>query len=108
MKRTALLKYLHPGNGVVEAVLRHAEVKNMLARKICTRFGVPDPKRRLAAVRTNRRSNNLSSVPAVDGVLLDRERGFFNRFTQGRVRVHGAAEVFAAPAEFHHRDDLGD
>ena len=49
-----------------------------------------------------------SAVADVDGVFLDRERGFLDRFAQGRMRVDGAAEVFAAPAEFHHRDDLGD
>src|SRR5258708_29860101 len=47
-------------------------------------------------------------VADVDGVLLDRERGFLDRFAQGRMGVDGAAEIFAAPAKFHHRDDFGD
>ncbi len=48
------------------------------------------------------------AVADVDGVLVDRERGFLDRFAQGRVRVNGPAEVFAAAAEFHHRDDFRD
>ncbi len=48
------------------------------------------------------------TIADVDGVFLDREGGFLDRFAQGRMRVHGPAEVFAAPAEFHHRDDLRD
>ena len=50
----------------------------------------------------------IVTVADVDGVFLDRERGFLDRFAQGRVGVNGAAKVFAASAEFHHRDDFGD
>jgi mRNA interferase HicA len=60
MKRHALLKHLrryscyckregsrhslwiNPTNGVVEAVPRHVEIPNNLARKICKRLGIPD------------------------------------------------------------------
>ena len=42
----------------------------------------------------------------MDGVLLDGERGFLDRFAQSRVGVNGAAKIFAASAEFHHRDDF--
>lgn len=60
MKRSTLLKHLrrngcvlkregashslwtNPENGVVEAVPRHVEIKNNLARKICRKLGVPD------------------------------------------------------------------
>ncbi|MBA3484848.1 MAG: type II toxin-antitoxin system HicA family toxin [Pirellulales bacterium] len=61
MKRTALLRHLrkhgchlkreggshslwtNPANGAVEAVPRHVEISNNLARKICRGLGVPDP-----------------------------------------------------------------
>lgn len=61
MKRGSLLKHLrrhgcilkregsshslwmNPNNGSVEAVPRHTEMKNNLARKICRGLGVPDP-----------------------------------------------------------------
>ncbi|MGA1237070.1 MAG: type II toxin-antitoxin system HicA family toxin [Limisphaerales bacterium] len=60
MKRSSLLQHLrrqgcylkregaahslwtNPANGVVEAVPRHAEIKNGLARKICRRLGLPE------------------------------------------------------------------
>ena len=62
MKRTALLQllrrhgchlkregrshslWINPTNGVVEAVPRHAEIDEHLARKICRGLNVPDPK----------------------------------------------------------------
>jgi predicted RNA binding protein YcfA (HicA-like mRNA interferase family) len=62
MKRTALLRHLrrhgcqlkregsshslwtNPANGAVEAVPRHVEISNNLARKICRGLAVPDPK----------------------------------------------------------------
>jgi mRNA interferase HicA len=62
MKRTALLRHLrrhgchlkregrshslwtNPANGNVEAVPRHVEVSDNLARKICRYLAVPDPK----------------------------------------------------------------
>ncbi len=61
MKRGSLLKHLrrngcflkregashslwtNPNNGAVEAVPRHTEIKNNLARSVCRRLGVPDP-----------------------------------------------------------------
>lgn len=61
MKRSSLLKHLrrhgcvlkrdgashslwtNPMNGAVEAVPRHVEIKNNLARAICRGLGVPDP-----------------------------------------------------------------
>jgi len=61
MKRGSLLKHLrrhgcvlkregsshslwmNPSNGAVEAVPRHTEIKNHLARKICRGLGVTDP-----------------------------------------------------------------
>ena len=60
MKRQALLKHLrlhgcrlkregrshslwiNPATGVVEAVPRHIEISNLLARKICRELGVAD------------------------------------------------------------------
>ena len=60
MKRHSLLKHLrrhgcylkregaahslwmNPANGVVEAVPRHTEIKDGLARKICHSLGLPD------------------------------------------------------------------
>lgn len=62
MKRRALLRHLrrhgcvlrreggshslwtNPRTGAVEAVPRHAEVAQVLARKICRELGVPEPK----------------------------------------------------------------
>jgi mRNA interferase HicA len=62
MKRTALLRHLrkhgchlkregrshslwtNPANGNVEAVPRHVEISDNLARKICKGLVVPDPK----------------------------------------------------------------
>lgn len=35
--------WTNPSNGKLEAVPRHAEIKNGLARKICRGLGVPDP-----------------------------------------------------------------
>ncbi len=61
MKRTELLQHLrrngcilkreggshslwqNPQTGAVEAVPRHAEIKNLLARKICKGLSIPDP-----------------------------------------------------------------
>ena len=61
MKRSSLLKHLrrhgcvlkregashslwmNPRNGTVEAVPRHVEIKNNLARSISRGLGVPDP-----------------------------------------------------------------
>ena len=59
-------------------------------------------------IRAQRPLPHFLPVADVDGVFLDRERGFLDRFAQGRMRMHSAAEVFAAAAEFHHRDNLGD
>ncbi|MCC7263759.1 MAG: type II toxin-antitoxin system HicA family toxin [Candidatus Latescibacteria bacterium] len=60
MKREALLRHLrrcgcylkregrshslwtNPGTGKVEAVPRHVEIPNLLARKICRELGVPE------------------------------------------------------------------
>ena len=60
MKRSALLQHLrkqgcylkregrahslwtNPANGVVEAVPRHTEVPDLLARKICRKLAVPE------------------------------------------------------------------
>jgi mRNA interferase HicA len=62
MKRTALLRHLrqygcylkregrshslwiNPATGAVEAVPRHSEIQDNLARKICRGLDVPDPK----------------------------------------------------------------
>jgi len=62
MKRTALLRHLrkhgchlkregrshslwtNPANGNIEAVPRHVEISDNLARKICKGLDVPDPK----------------------------------------------------------------
>jgi mRNA interferase HicA len=62
MKRAALLRHLrkhgchlkregrshslwsNPANGSVEAIPRHVEIGDNLARKICRGLGVPDPK----------------------------------------------------------------
>ncbi len=61
MKRTELLQHLrkngcilkregrshslwqNPQTGAVEAVPRHAEIKNLLAKKICRGLSLPDP-----------------------------------------------------------------
>lgn len=61
MKRNSLLKHLrrngcylkregsahslwvNPANGVSEAIPRHTEIKDNLARKICRALGIPDP-----------------------------------------------------------------
>ena len=61
MKRSSLLKHLrrngcilkregashslwiNPSNGMVEAVPRHSEIKNNLARKICRGLRISDP-----------------------------------------------------------------
>jgi len=61
MKRNALLKHLrrhgcylkreggahslwaNPATGAQEAIPRHTEIKDILARKICRALGVPDP-----------------------------------------------------------------
>lgn len=37
--------WTNPQTGAVEAVPRHTEVSDILARKICKMLGVPDPKR---------------------------------------------------------------
>ena len=60
MKRTALLRHLrrhgcvlkregashslwmNPATGAVEAVPRHVEIPNLLARKICRGLGIPE------------------------------------------------------------------
>jgi predicted RNA binding protein YcfA (HicA-like mRNA interferase family) len=60
MKRSTLLQYLrrhgcvlkreggshslwtNPANGAVEAVPRHTEIPNNLARKICRSLGIPE------------------------------------------------------------------
>ena len=60
MKRSALLKHLrrngcilkregashslwlNPKNGAVEAVPRHTEIKNLLAKKICRSLSIPE------------------------------------------------------------------
>ena len=61
MKTSALLRHLrqhgcvlkreggahslwtNPANGAVEAVPRHTEIPNLLAKKICRNLGVPEP-----------------------------------------------------------------
>ena len=61
MKRSSLLRHLrqygcvlkreggshslwtNPANGAVEAVPRHTEVPNVLARKMCRNLGIPGP-----------------------------------------------------------------
>jgi len=61
MKRSSLLRHLrkhgcmlkregkehslwtNPETGTVEAVPRHTEISNKLAKKICRRLSVPDP-----------------------------------------------------------------
>ena len=61
MKRGALLRHLrrygcylkreggrhslwaNPGTGAVEAILRHTEIPDRLAQKICRGLGVPEP-----------------------------------------------------------------
>jgi hypothetical protein len=61
MKRSSLLKHLrkhgcylkregrehslwsNPKTGVVEAVPRHTEVANLLAKKICRKLSIPEP-----------------------------------------------------------------
>jgi mRNA interferase HicA len=61
MKREGLLRHLrrygcvlrregkehalweNPQTGRVEAVLRHGEIDNLLAKKICHRLSIPDP-----------------------------------------------------------------
>ncbi len=61
MKRNSLLKHLRRhgcilkregsahslwtnlSNGIVEAIPRHTEIKDNLARKICRTLGIPDP-----------------------------------------------------------------
>ncbi|MCX5735627.1 MAG: type II toxin-antitoxin system HicA family toxin [candidate division NC10 bacterium] len=61
MKRSALLQHLrkhgchlkreghshslwmNPSTGAIEAVPRHAELPNLLARKICRNLAVPEP-----------------------------------------------------------------
>ena len=66
MKRHALLKHLrrygcyrkregsehslwtNPANGLIEAVPRHTEIRDKLARKICKKLDVPDIKKLLA------------------------------------------------------------
>ncbi len=60
MKRSSLLRHLrqhgcilkregsshslwtNPANGAVEAVPRHTEIPNVLARKICRNLGIPE------------------------------------------------------------------
>lgn len=62
MKRAALLRHLrkhgchlkregrshslwtNPATGDVEAVPRHVEISNILAKKICRNLSIPDPK----------------------------------------------------------------
>jgi mRNA interferase HicA len=34
--------WTNPANGAVEAIPRHIEIPNLLARKICRNLGVPD------------------------------------------------------------------
>jgi mRNA interferase HicA len=38
--------WLNPVNGAMQAVPRHTEIAEMLAKNICKRLGVPDMKRR--------------------------------------------------------------
>jgi mRNA interferase HicA len=35
--------WTNPANGVVEAVPRHTEIPNLLARKICRNLAIPEP-----------------------------------------------------------------
>jgi predicted RNA binding protein YcfA (HicA-like mRNA interferase family) len=35
--------WTNPANGAVEAVPRHTEIPNLLAKKICRNLGVPEP-----------------------------------------------------------------
>jgi hypothetical protein len=35
--------WINPNNGVSEAIPRHTEIKDGLARKICRRLEIPDP-----------------------------------------------------------------
>jgi mRNA interferase HicA len=35
--------WTNPKNGAVEAVPRHTEIPNLLAKKICRNLGVPEP-----------------------------------------------------------------
>jgi hypothetical protein len=34
---------MNPKTGAVEAIPRHTEIKNLLARKICKGLSIPDP-----------------------------------------------------------------
>jgi hypothetical protein len=34
--------WINPANGVVEAVPRHVEIPDLLARKICRSLGIPE------------------------------------------------------------------
>lgn len=35
--------WTNPANGAIEAVPRHTEIPNLLAKKICRNLGVPEP-----------------------------------------------------------------
>jgi len=38
--------WVNPANGLMQAVPRHTEVAEMLAKSICKRLGIPDMSRR--------------------------------------------------------------
>jgi hypothetical protein len=44
----------------------------------------------------------------MQSALLDRKRGFFDRFAEGRMRVTSAAEIFGAPAKFDYGHGFGE
>jgi len=35
--------WINPRTGAMEAVPRHTEIKNVLARSICKKLGIPEP-----------------------------------------------------------------
>ncbi len=55
-----------------------------------------------------RQMPGVDSRSDVDGAAIDGERGFLDRFVQGRVGVAGAGDVLGRGAELHRERRLGD
>ena len=94
------------GNVTKPRHYNHCRISAIILITLCGMLVIPRLAKR-AAVRddTHLRDHlSQSAVPDMQGALLHGERGFFHGFAQGGMRVNGAAEIFRAAAEFHHRD----
>src|SRR4029077_7644659 len=56
----------------------------------------------------HRRTPTLLAVHDVQRAFFDIERGFFDGFAQGGMRMSSPAEIFRAATKFNHRNGFGD